>query len=172
MAIEQLDNSPRCQHVRLSGRRCKAPAKRGLNWCMFHEAEHKQEAQPKFPPVEDAAAVQVATDQVLKALCEDNIDFRRAALMFSGLRIARANLKLLNLELGEELIPAGGGRGYKKEEEDEGPSLAEYLLHELGDMTPEMEEAVKHMSGEEQSEFLIQRLLEEPAEGGDPASGA
>jgi len=102
MSIEQLDNAPRCQHVRLSGRPCKAPARRGGNYCLFHEAEHDTSARLSFPPVEDAATVQVATDQILQALRDDTIEFRRAGLLFSGLRIARANLKQLGMELGEE----------------------------------------------------------------------
>ena len=101
MATTDMHNSPRCQHVRLSGRQCKAPARRGNNYCLFHEAEHVNEANLTFPPVEDAATVAVATDQVLQALRDDTIDFHRAALLFSGLRIARANLKLLGLELGD-----------------------------------------------------------------------
>jgi hypothetical protein len=101
MSIPQLDNTPRCQHVRLSGRPCHAPARRGTPYCLFHAAEHTNEANLSFPPVEDAATVQVATDQVIQALKVDTIDFHRAALLFAGLRIARANLKLLGLELGE-----------------------------------------------------------------------
>jgi hypothetical protein len=102
MAAIDMHEAPRCQHVRLSGRQCKAPARRGNNYCLFHEAEHVNEANLTFPPVEDAATVAVATDQVLQALRDDTIDFHRAALLFSGLRIARANLKLLGLELGDE----------------------------------------------------------------------
>ena len=124
MAIEQLDNTPRCQHLRLSGRQCKAPARRGTNYCLFHEAEHVTSPNLTFPPVEDAATVQVAADQVLQALRDDTIEFPRASLMLSGLRLMRANLKRLQEELGDEIAPAPAA----KQEEEEVPSLLEYLL--------------------------------------------
>jgi hypothetical protein len=138
MSIPQLDNTPRCQHVRLSGRQCKAPARRGTNYCLFHEAEHVNEANLTFPPVEDAATVAVATDQVLQALRDDTIDFHRAALLFSGLRIARANLKLLGLELGDVVEDRPGAAGPTKDPDDlPGPSLAEILLKRLDEIQAE-----------------------------------
>ena len=118
MSIPQLDNTPRCQYVRLSGRQCKGPARRGNNYCLFHEAEHVNEANLTFPPVEDAATVAVATDQVLQALRDDTIDFHRAALLFSGLRIARAKLKLLGLELGDAIEDRLGAAGPTKDPDD------------------------------------------------------
>jgi hypothetical protein len=131
MAANDMHEAPRCQHVRLSGRQCKAPARRGNNYCLFHEAEHVNEANLTFPPVEDAATVAVATDQVLQALRDDTIDFHRAALLFSGLRIARANLKLLGLELGDVIEPAS------KPDDIPGPSLAEILLERLDEIQAE-----------------------------------
>ena len=77
MSTTDMHNTPRCQHVRLSGRPCQAPARRGTNYCLFHEAEHANDVNLTFPPVEDAATVAVATDQVLGALRDDTIDFRR-----------------------------------------------------------------------------------------------
>jgi hypothetical protein len=146
MAANDMHEAPRCQHVRLSGRQCKAPARRGTNYCLFHEAEHVNEANLTFPPVEDAATVAVATDQVLQALRDDTIDFQRAALLFSGLRIARANLKLLGLELGDEPTPsASSGQalpkavrvGHPDDDDLEGPSLAEILIGRLSEIEAE-----------------------------------
>ena len=164
MSIPQLDNTPRCQHVRLSGRQCKAPAKRGTNYCLFHEAEHTNSIDLSFPPVEDAARVAVATAQIIDAIKCDLIDYRRAALLFAGLRIARANLKQLGLELGDEIVPAPA-----KQEEDP-PSLAQYLLERLnvdkakwareaGRPAPEpidVKQAIA--SGEDLGELLLERL--------------
>jgi hypothetical protein len=140
MAANDMHEAPRCQHVRLSGRQCKAPARRGNNYCLFHEAEHVNEANLTFPPVEDAATVAVATDQVLQALRDDTIDFHRAALLFSGLRIARANLKLLGLELGDVVEPptlAKAARVGHPEDDLPGPSLAEILLERLSEIEAE-----------------------------------
>ena len=115
---------------------CKAPARRGNNYCLFHEAEHVNEMKITFPPIEDAASVAVAADQVIQALRDDTIDYRRAALLFSGLRLARINLKQLGVELGDEVTPAP--KPTKQEQEDARlaamPSLAEILIERLGEM--------------------------------------
>ncbi len=125
MSAEDMHEAARCQHVRLNGKQCKAPARRGTDYCLFHEKAHAAETNLTFPPVEDAATVQVATDQVLQALRDDMIDLRRASLLFSGLRIARANLKQLSVELGDE--------PQAKKEEDDGPSLLEYLAEQMNE---------------------------------------
>jgi hypothetical protein len=188
-----MHEAPRCQHVRLSGRQCKAPARRGTNYCLFHEAEHVNEANLTFPPVEDAATVAVATDQVLQALRDDTIDFQRAALLFSGLRIARANLKLLGLELGDEPTPsASSGQalpkavrvGHPDDDDLEGPSLAEFLLGRLSEI--EAEDAAEQgvpapapidikeamASGKDLGQILIERLqIVEDKDGAVPQPG-
>jgi hypothetical protein len=185
MSIPQLDNTPRCQHVRLSGRQCKAPARRGNNYCLFHEAEHVNEANLTFPPVEDAATVAVATDQVLQALRDDTIDFHRAALLFSGLRIARANLKLLGLELGDEpTLPKAVRVGHPDDDDLEGPSLAEILLDRLSEI--EAEDAAEERrpapapydiaeakaGGKDLGQILIERLqIVEDKDGAVPQPG-
>ena len=185
MSIPQLDNTPRCQHVRLSGRQCKAPARRGTNYCLFHEAEHVNEANLTFPPVEDAATVAVATDQVLQALRDDTIDFHRAALLFSGLRIARANLKLLGLELGDVVEDRPGAAGPTKDPDDlPGPSLAEILLERLSEIEAEdaaeqgvpaptpFDIAEAKAQGKDLGQMLIERLqIVEDKDGAVPQPG-
>ena len=180
MSISQLDNTPRCQHVRLRGKQCLAPARRGTNYCLFHEAEHRNEEKMAFPPIEDAASVAVATDQVIQALKHDIIDYRRAALLFSGLRLARINLRQLGLELGDEVEPTlanparVGHPTQKMSKEDEYleslPSLAEILMERLSALEEEtareegtpapppydMEEA--RARGLNEAEMLLERL--------------
>jgi hypothetical protein len=174
MAIEQLDNTPRCLHVRLSGRRCKAPARRGGNYCLFHEAEHPTTIDLTFPPVEDAASVAIATAQVIDAIKCDMIDFRRAALLFAGLRIARANLKQLGVELSDSIEQPAA----VKDDEDDAPSFAEILLERLNVL--EAEDAKKQglpapppidikqalASGKDLGQLLLEHLevIEDPAE--------
>jgi len=185
MSIPQLDNTPRCQYVRLSGRQCKGPARRGNNYCLFHEAEHVNEANLTFPPVEDAATVAVATDQVLQALRDDTIDFHRAALLFSGLRIARANLKLLGLELGDVVEDRPGAAGPTKDPDDlPGPSLAEILLERLSEIEAEdaaeqgvpaptpFDIAEAKAQGKDLGQMLIERLqIVEDKDGAVPQPG-
>ncbi len=134
MSIPQLDNAPRCQHTHLSGKPCKAPAKRGTDYCLFHAREHTTPTRDlTFPRVEDAAGIQLAVGQLIDAIAADMIDFRRAALLFAGLRIARANLKQFGLEMGDVVEPPKR----KQEEEEDAPSLAEYLLQQLNDEVAE-----------------------------------
>lgn len=179
MSIPQLDNTPRCQHVRLRGKQCQAPARRGTKYCLFHEAEHVNEMKITFPPIEDAASVAVATDQVIGALKDDTIDYRRAGLLLSGLRLARINLRQLGLELGDEVEPGlakaeGHRRKTKEEREDEElaklPSLAETLLEGLHRMESEYAEernepapeavdvAAAKARGENLNELVLKRL--------------
>lgn len=143
MSIAQLDNTARCQHLRVSGRPCKAPARRGTKWCLFHAAEHNEAPLPLSSSIDDAAGIHAAVGQVLFDLQRDCIDFRRAALLFSGLRIARANLKQLGRELGDEIEPSGvrpaavgqSRRDAARDAELEAmPSLAESLLPMLSEM--------------------------------------
>ena len=191
MAIEQLDKTPRCQHVRLSGRRCKAPARRGGNYCLFHEKEHDTSPDLTFPPVEDAASVQVAADQVLQALRDNTIEFQRASLMFSGLRLMRANLKRLGLEMNDEVEEptlaksarvGHPGPGYKDEEE-QGPGLAEYLILQMNEIEKElagkqgrppqlMDIAKAKAEGRNLSELILEQLEPPPGESGHPAIGS
>ena len=164
MSEKEMHEAPRCQHTRLSGRRCKAPAKRGNNYCLFHEAEHETSPNLTFPPVEDAATVQVAADQVLQALRDNSIEFPRASLMLSGLRLMRANLRQLGLEMDmEEINPhppakSAGRVGQPEDEEEDGPGLIPYVLQQVGDLKPGEAEALRHASAEERVQFMIERL--------------
>ena len=175
MAIEDMHNAARCRHVRLSGRQCKAPARCATNYCVFHEAEHSNSMKISFPPIEDAASVAVATNQVIQALRDDLIDYRRAALLFAGLRIARANLKQLAVEIGDVEPP---NKSCEDEDDLPGPSLAEILLQRLNEMEAEsaaetrqpapapVDIAEAKVRGRDLAQLLLDRLgaLEEPEE--------
>jgi hypothetical protein len=136
MAITEMQNSVRCQHIKLSGDPCQAPARRGTDYCLFHAAEHTPNAGVAFPIVEDATSVQFALGRVLHGLQGDSIDFRRAALMFSGLRIARANLKQLGFERGDP-VPAPAPNKTREDPLEGLPSLAEILLKRLDEIQAE-----------------------------------
>ena len=132
-----------------------------------------------FPPIEDASSVAVATDQVIQALRDDLIDYRRAALLFAGLRLARVNLKQLGLELGEEEAAQPTSASPKKTREEmqddklqDQPSLAEILLQGLNDLEdeaganegtrpfPHIDIAGAKARGEDLSQLLLDRLKE------------
>ena len=92
--------APRCQHVRLDGQPCAAPALRGQTLCYFHhraqdEATYDERWLP-FP--EDAASLQLALARVQRLLLMDGFEFARANSLLYSLQIACMNLKNLNAE--------------------------------------------------------------------------
>ena len=150
MPITQLDNAPRCQHVKLSGQSCLAPARRGTDYCLFHTPEHSPNTRFDYPTVEDAHSVQFAVSEVLHALRAGSVDYRAAALMLYGLQIASGNLHRLALERGEELPSFVRSKKLKTGDPD---SLAEAILRRLNlldqHVEPEQTEAAESQSIQE-----------------------
>ena len=99
MPVAKLDNAPRCQHTKLSGQPCAAPARRGRKYCVFHEADHSQRPDYTVRLVEDAMSLQLALFQVMRALDDRALDPKRAALKLYALQIAASNLKRLQQEI-------------------------------------------------------------------------
>ena len=84
-----------CRHILTSGNKCKAAALRGQAFCYFHTAARRYtsisttSAKPLLlPPTEDTAGVQIAINQVLRALASHRIDRRKAGVYFYGRQIA------------------------------------------------------------------------------------
>jgi hypothetical protein len=84
----------------VAGAPCAAPARRGRNYCVFHDGAH---AAPDYTlrMVEDAMSLQYALFQVMRLLTDKAVDTRRAALMLYALQIAASNLKRLHQETQE-----------------------------------------------------------------------
>jgi hypothetical protein len=101
MPVAKLDNAPRCQHTKLNGSPCAAPARRGRNYCVFHDAEHAKQPDSALRMVEDTMSLQYALFQVMRLLTDKAVDTRRAALMLYALQIAASNLKRLHEETQE-----------------------------------------------------------------------
>lgn len=101
MPVAKLDNAPHCQHTKLNGAPCAAPARRGRNYCVFHDAEHANLADSTLRMVEDAMSLQYALFQVMRLLTDKAVDTKRAALMLYALQIAASNLKRLHEETRE-----------------------------------------------------------------------
>lgn len=83
----------RCIHVRANGVRCGCPAMREMPWCFFHERIHTRPYEEGFPPLEDAASIQLALMQVLDGLRRGKLEPRVANSLLFGLQTASANLK-------------------------------------------------------------------------------
>ena len=89
---KQLFSSPRCQHVHFNGKVCKAPARRGRNFCVFHQAAHFDSGGCTLPVIEDAHSYQVAIIRILRALAEDVIDSKKATALLYGLQLVGSKL--------------------------------------------------------------------------------
>ncbi|HYK35911.1 hypothetical protein [Alloacidobacterium sp.] len=122
-----------CQHVRPSGKKCRAIAIRGHRFCYFHlqlrrapssvtpaeaaangaTATVPAAATIAMPMLEDRTAVQIVLTEVLRALAVNQLDAKRASLLLYGLQIASANCSRLD-QIGNlhsvrrlELTPEG-----------------------------------------------------------------
>jgi hypothetical protein len=93
--------APRCQHTKLNGAPCAAPARRGGNYCVFHDAAHAKQPDDALRMVEDAMSLQYALFQVMRLLTDKAVDTKRVALMLYALQIAASNLKRLHEETKE-----------------------------------------------------------------------
>src|SRR6266496_5071717 len=89
---KQLFSSPRCQHVHYSGKPCKAPARRGRNYCVFHQAAHLDPGGCVLPIIEDLHSYQLAIIRIARALADDVIDSRKATALLYALQLAGSKL--------------------------------------------------------------------------------
>src|SRR5690348_7992252 len=92
MALADLNKSPRCQHVHYSGKPCKAPARRGRNYCVFHQAAHLDPGGCVLPVVEDLHSYQVAVIRIMQSLAADAIDSKKATALLYALQLLGAKL--------------------------------------------------------------------------------
>ncbi|MBZ5630113.1 MAG: hypothetical protein LAO06_14740 [Acidobacteriia bacterium] len=93
MLSNQFANSKICQHTKVNGEPCGAPARKGRKFCIFHESMHQKRPDYTLPMAEDAMSLQLAVMQIIRALLDKAIDARTAALTLYGLQIASGNLK-------------------------------------------------------------------------------
>ena len=122
--MEAAHTAPRCQHIRLNGARCGAPALTGGSLCRLHQhALRPKRPNYDLPFVEDASSAQLALNQILRALQDKAWDLKTCALMLYDLQIACSNLK----RLGEDWPVA----------QEERPSLAGLLIQKLDQMAAE-----------------------------------
>lgn len=119
-------NATRCQHTKMNGQPCSAPARRGRRFCIFHDAANRKPQDFAVPILEDATSLQFAILQVMRALADKTIEPKTAALMLYGLQIAASNLR----RFAEEQSPAHN--------QGDDPSLLRMLLDQF--QNPQYEE--------------------------------
>ena len=119
----------RCIHTKIDGDPCGAPAKKGKTYCRFHH--HTRHMPPRFmlPPLEDSNSIQVTVMEVIRALLEDRMDRPKANTILYALQIAQSNLRGLNLVATPEEL----------EDDDDGGSLADFLLKRLDQSAEDQE---------------------------------
>ena len=90
-------NIPQCTHIKLNGLRCGSPALRGRALCYFHHrTRERHDSYMPFP--EDGNSIQFALMQVIRAVMDDRMDLKKAALLLYALQIATVNLKHMRTE--------------------------------------------------------------------------
>jgi len=95
--IAPANAAPRCQHIRLNGRRCGAPARR--RYCRFHEhVALSRHPDFKVRFIEDATTLQFALMEVMRLLDSRAPDYRACGLKLYALQIACSNMKALRAE--------------------------------------------------------------------------
>ncbi len=93
MATLDMHRSPRCQHVHYSGRPCKAPARRGRNYCVFHQAAHLDPGGCVLPIVEDLHSYHLAVIRIARALADDVIDSRKATALLYAMQLVGSKIE-------------------------------------------------------------------------------
>ncbi len=103
----------RCQHVKLGGDRCGAPALRDQKFCRFHNCCRPAQvdvstsaAEPAapflLPVLEDAASIQLAITQVCEHLLHRRLDAKKAGILLYAMQVASSNLSRLSQEKMKE----------------------------------------------------------------------
>ncbi|MFZ3214151.1 MAG: hypothetical protein WA188_21810 [Terriglobales bacterium] len=93
----------RCEHVKSNGVRCGSPALRAQTYCYFHNNLTGPRVNV-FPLLEDGNAIQLELGEIIRALVDESIDTKRAALVLYALQIASHNLPHVNFEPGPRKV--------------------------------------------------------------------
>src|ERR1700693_4999224 len=97
---------PRCVHIKTNGVQCGSPAMIERTCCYFHQTwreNRRRQAAAKpyavgravfqLPVLEDSNAVLHALEETVRALLEDRIELKGAALVLFALQTASAAMK-------------------------------------------------------------------------------
>ncbi len=121
--MSEAHAAPRCNYLKMNGNRCGAPALRGRRLCYFHLRALRPRRDYRLPVIDDAASMQYAIMQVLRALEDKHYDTKTCAIMLYGLQLACSNLNRYLASLPQP--------------EDQEDSLAGILLRRLEEVQEE-----------------------------------
>ena len=102
-----------CQHVKMSGDRCGAPALRDQKFCRFHTCCFPVEfdvstsaAEPPapflLPVLEDATSIQLTITKVCEHLLHRRLDAKKAGILLYAMQVASSNLARLSEEKAKQ----------------------------------------------------------------------
>ena len=98
-------HAPRCQHIKTNGTRCKSPAMKLRKYCYYHDQQRcPRTDRIGIPALEDANAVQMAIQQVVRGILNGILDNKTAGLALYGLQTAAMNLPNTSFEPEREEI--------------------------------------------------------------------
>ena len=103
-----LQQAPRCQHIRMNGRRCGSPALRGENYCYFHDSVHNPGGSYALPFPEDATSLQYGVMMVIRMLVSGHVEIKCCSALLYALQIASANLRAFTAERAEREVLTSG----------------------------------------------------------------
>ena len=94
-----MPNVKVCTHIKVTGIRCGSPALRGEQFCYFHQRMLRGVATPSrsrvhpIAQIESEEAIQSSLMEVINALVQNTIDYKRAELILRALHIAVRNIR-------------------------------------------------------------------------------
>jgi len=106
--VAPLHEAPRCQHIRMNGRRCGSPALRGENYCYFHDSVENPSGSYSLPFPEDATSLQYGVMMVIRMLISGHVEIKRCWALLYSLQIASANLRTFAAERAEREVLSPG----------------------------------------------------------------
>ena len=100
-------DSPKCQHILNTGRRCNAPAVHGLDFCHWHGVAKlaQQTKNAPIPLLDDGNSIQLALTLTLRGIQSGEISPKQGTAMLYGLSIASYNLKTVRTDYVYEVSP-------------------------------------------------------------------
>ena len=143
---------PECRHIKTSGGKCCSPALRGQSFCYFHARLKQRAVEPEtaltLPNLEDRGAIQLALNEVVKAVAARKVNAKRAGILLYALQIASSNAKykeeivsteavddVVRDEQGQEVAPEGFSSRPPEQK-----TLGMFLMEELEKRNKEEEE--------------------------------
>jgi hypothetical protein len=93
--LRMADKAPRCNHVKASGKPCRAPAAGGRLFCVYHGRALDTQNGPRMDVklLEDRESLQLTVKQIMEQVVAGRLDAQTASLLLRGVQVANSTLK-------------------------------------------------------------------------------